>query len=117
MPILFGTDINAEIADALADGLPSAILTKLTRTPAAEGSTAAPTETSMQYMCNAIVEIKTKTFPERQTWAEALVVGLPDDIKIKRNDTLRVENQDWEIIEIMKRDPAGASWKCEVKEI
>ena len=120
--LLFGEDIAAEINEAMGNGLPDVILTKVTpgeRDPTNRTKLMAATETThgaKGFMGSYSEEALADTSIKR---SDRLISVLGDSIEDGmvpgKGDKLFAEGESWEIVAIPGRDPAGAVYECQCR--
>lgn len=123
MPDLFGIDIagilNTEIANA--GGLPQGTLTKVTRGTRTSGSlTAGLSETPTTHTFNGFLEQGQVRIPgtratETGDFITILGASVTPTAVPGVNDTVVLEGQTYELVELMVRDPAAATYMFRVK--
>lgn len=124
MPKLFGVDIAKIVNDAVkaAGGVLPGTLTKVTAgTPTAGNLTGGTNPTTDVYGFQGFVERKTQVREGRTLVGlpvERVTIfggSLPEGIEPTTKDRVAIEGAQYRIVEILDRDPAGATYTCRVE--
>lgn len=124
-PNLFGANIAGEVNAALGPGLLPATLTRTTagtRDPPALSGGETVGQASASYACRGFLDEYTAREITgtlvRASDRKAVLLGksLPDDIDPMPGDVIAIEGANWRIVGPVKRDPAGATFTCPVRQ-
>jgi hypothetical protein len=124
-PDLFGADIAGAIMEALGDGLLDATLTRVTpgtRNGSALTAGRVVGEVVTSYACKGFTDdysnrdIDGTTIRNGDRKILLLGKSLPDAIDPQPGDLITIEGRAWRISGPVKRDPAGATFECQVRQ-
>jgi len=120
---LFGVNISGLIHQHVSPGIPKARLIKTARRPNPAKLTGKPLITEESHDCSAFAD----SFKQREITSDILVsdrkivlIGdsLPSGVTPDKDDSVFIEseNKTFEILEILERDPASATWTLHGRE-
>jgi len=123
MPNLFGVDIAKEINAAMGAGLLAATLTKVTYgTPTTGSLTSGSNPKTATYSCRGVIE----DYANREMDGTLVLMGdrrvlllgasLPTAIVPKPGDRITIEGSTFDVNRVV-RDPAAASYTCQVRGV
>jgi len=120
MPKLFGVDIAKEISDAMGSGLLVAKLTKVTITNPTSTNTTEGGFTEKSYSCKGVISDYadsqvTGTVIQKGDRRVLLLGGsLPLSVVPDTGDFIEIEGSKFTIV-LVSRDPAAATYSCQVR--
>ena len=94
---VFGINLARIISDSFAGQLPTGILYK----------------NSQEYTFTGVLEVKTIRRPETaiaRTMSTITILGGSLPVIPEVNDTILFEDKNWDLVELLNRDPANASY-------
>lgn len=122
MPDLFGVDIAGEIASAFSGQLLTGTLTKVARGARTAGQlTGGRAKTGTTHGFEGFVENLTETrsggsiVRRKGRYVTVLGGSLPTGVVPEMGDSVTIEGETWEILELPERDPAAATYLCLVE--
>lgn len=124
MPTLFGVDIAAEVASAMGSELLEAVLRRPTSLRSEDNPTAFSVEggdapSPERWECRGMMETGQSRSRDGAivSGETALVLGgtLPNGVEPQAEDELFIEGHWWKVIEMIERDPAGATYRLRVR--
>jgi len=120
---LFGVDISGLVHQHISPGIPKAKLIKVSRKPNPAKLTGKPLITEEKHDCSGFAE----SFKQRELTSDILVsdrkiilIGdsLPSGVTPDKDDSVFIEseNKTFNVLEILDRDPASATWTLHGRE-
>jgi hypothetical protein len=121
---LFGVDIAGVIAREIGPGVLPATLIKITTTANATNLTGPPNRTSVSHSCRAFLDSTNNRFIDGSQAAidrpVCVIIGdtLPAGVEPVPGDEITIEDRRFVIREggSVRRDPAGATFACDIQE-